>query len=114
MGTSPSSLGVVVPLVKGESKPAANAMDNAPGANVKPFGMCNSPANPAVAAATAAALGVLTPQPCAPVIAGPWSPGSPTVKVRGQAAVDDACKLSCAYGGSISVSAPGQGIVTLK
>ena len=33
---------------------------------------------PAVAAATAAAQGVLTPQPCIPVTTSAWSPGSTT------------------------------------
>ena len=57
--------------------PAANIMDMKPMANIPPFGMCSCPANPTVAAATAAALGVLTPMPCVPVPAGPWAPGSP-------------------------------------
>ena len=48
--------------------PAATIMDNQPIANVPPFGMCSSMANPTVAAATAAALGVLTPMPCVPVL----------------------------------------------
>ena len=47
------------------------------------FGMCPSMANPTVASATAAALGVLTPMPCTPVPAGVWAPGSPTVLVGG-------------------------------
>ena len=39
--------------------PAANIMDHVPMVNIMPFGMCITPSNPAVAAATAAALGVL-------------------------------------------------------
>ena len=40
---------------------------------------CNSPSNPMVAAATTAALGVLTPMPCIPMTIAPWMPGSSTV-----------------------------------
>ena len=78
-GMAPSSLVVVVPLVGTESKPAANIIDHVPMTNIMPFGMCQSLANPEVAAATTAALGVLTPMPCVPVIPAPWAPGSPTV-----------------------------------
>lgn len=67
------------------------------------FGMCQSPANPMVAAATAAALGVLTPMPCTPVPAGIWQPGAPTVLIGGKPALNNSSKLLCAYGGSISV-----------
>lgn len=67
------------------------------------FGMCQSPANPMVAAATAAALGVLTPMPCLPVPAGVWTPGVPTVLVGGKPLLNNSSKLMCAYGGSISV-----------
>ena len=59
--------------------PMANIMDNKPFVNIMPFGMCNSIDNPTVAAATAAALGVLTPMPCIPTTSAPWMPGSPTV-----------------------------------
>ena len=48
-------------------------MDNQPIANIAPFGVCISLANPAVAAATAAAMGVLVPLPCMPVTPAPWA-----------------------------------------
>jgi len=59
-GVAPSMLNVVVPTVTAGSMPAANIMDAVPMVNIMPFGMCVTPSNPAVAAATAAALGVLT------------------------------------------------------
>ena len=109
MGMAPSSL-VVVPAnrVMTSSQPAANIMDNKPMVNVMPFGMCMSPANPTVAAATAAALGVLTPMPCIPNTTAPWSPGAPTVMVANQPALDDTSKLMCMWAGVISVTSPGQ------
>ncbi len=108
MGVAPSSL-VVLPIhrVLGPA-PVANIMDNAPFLNVLPFGMCTSLANPTVATATAAALGVLTPMPCTPMPVAPWVPGVPTVLVDNLPAVDNSCKLICAFGGSISVTSPGQ------
>ena len=71
---------MVLPVVSQQtvmigSMPAATIMDN----KCTTFGMCSCPANPAVAAATAAALGVLTPSACIPVTVAPWTPGAPTV-----------------------------------
>ena len=88
--------------------PAATILDNKPMVNVLPFGMCSNPANPMVAAATAAALGVLTPMPCIPVTTAPWAPGNPTVLLGGKPALQSDCKLMCSYGGVISVTTPGQ------
>src|SRR4051794_6028213 len=87
--------------------PAAPIMDHAPIVNVPPFGMCQSLANPPVAAATAAALGVLTPMPCVPATAAPWVPGSPTVPLRGAPAVSQTCQCLCNWAGVITFSKPG-------
>lgn len=108
-GVAPSSL-MVLPKSKtlAENKPAANIMDNIPMVNILPFGMCTSMSNPTVAAATAAALGVLTPMPCMPVAAGPWKPGSPTVQIGGAPALTNSSLCNCAFGGVITISNPGQ------
>ncbi len=82
--------------------------DNIPLTNILPFGMCTSLANPSVAAATSAALGVLTPMPCIPNTPSPWVPGSPTHIVTGIPALNDTCKLMCLWAGVISITYPGQ------
>lgn len=105
-GAAPSTLVVISPKVLSEGPPSANIMDNAPFVNIPPFAMCSSLANPAVASATAAALGVLTPMPCTPVIPAPWAPGSPTVLLRGMPALNSTSKLNCAYGGVIGIVTP--------
>lgn len=109
MGTAPSSL-TVLPLhrMKAGNQAAANIMDHIPMVNIKPFGLCRSPANPVVAAATAAALGVLTPMPCIPATPAPWVPGSPTVLVDMMPALNNSSKCMCIWAGVISISAPGQ------
>ena len=81
-------------------------------ANIATFGMCQSIANPAVSSATSAAMGVLTPMPCVPVITAPWSPGSSQVKVGGIAALTNNSKCMCSYGGNISITSPGNTAVT--
>ncbi len=110
MGLAPATLSVVPhgKPVNAGSQPIATVMDNVPMANIPPFGMCNSMANPAVAAATAAKLGVFTPAACLPVIPGPWTPGSPKAVVNGNHALTADSTCMCAYGGSISVTQPGQ------
>ena len=107
-GAAPGSL-IVLPTncVMAGGPPAANIMDNKPMMNILPFGMCNSPSNPMVAAATAAALGVLTPMPCIPATVAPWVPGAPTVLLGNMPALDSQCKLMCMWGGVIQVVSPG-------
>jgi len=93
-------------------QPAATIAHFAPMANVATFGMCNSPANPEVIAATSAALGVHTPAPCVPATTAPWTTGQPTVLVNGQPALTADCQLTCMWGGMISVVSPGQATVS--
>jgi hypothetical protein len=90
-----------------DGKVVGTVMDGAPIQNIKPFGVCITLSNPAVAAATAAALGVLTPQPCIPVTQK-WTGASTTMKADGQAVITQNSTCTCSYGGVITVSNPGQ------
>ena len=99
--------------VKGMKVDVGTKMQFTP-ANMATFGMCNLPANPTVAAATSAALGVLTPMPCVPAIAAPWMPGAMKVKINKIPALHDGCTANCSYGGLISVKFPGQVKVKVK
>lgn len=107
-GMAPSSF-MVLPdkMILVENKPIANIMDNKPMVNILPFGMCQCPANPQVAAATAAAMGVLTPMPCIPVTTAPWTPGSLKTIVKGKPGLTDNSKLMCNWGGIIQFTNPG-------
>lgn len=101
-GVAPAPLTVTSQTtVLDSNMPAATIMDIP-----KPpmtFGMCSSLANPTVASATAAAMGVLTPMPCIPACAAPWAPGSPTVLVCNKPALNNSSKCMCNWGGVISV-----------
>jgi Domain of unknown function (DUF4280) len=112
-GVAPSALSVLPDKCTLTVTPDANIMDNKPMVNIMPFGMCSSLANPTVASATAAALGVLTPMPCVPVIPAPWVPGSPTVLIANMPALNSDSKLMCAYGGVIQITNPGQTTVMI-
>lgn len=109
-GAGPKSM-IVLPLnrtLTANTKPIANVLDIIPFVNIPSFGNCISLANPMVAAATAAALGVLTPQPCIPVPVSPWSPGASKTKIGNSPVVLANSKTMCAWAGSISVIDPGQ------
>lgn len=106
-GAAPSVLTITPENKTTTTMPIATIMDNIPMKNILPFGMCSSLANPTVASATAAALGALTPMPCVPVIAAPWTPGSPTVLIAGKPALNNSSKLMCVWGGIIQISSPG-------
>ena len=107
-GLAPSTFNATPKLVITSSMAAANIMDHIPIANIPPFGLCACPANPAVAAATTAAAGVLTPMPCVPVTPAPWTVGSPTVILANAPALNNTSTLMCIWGGSITFTYPGQ------
>jgi hypothetical protein len=114
MGVAPSVLQVLpVNLVQCGKQVAANIMDSKPMVNIMPFGMCISLANPVVASATAAALGVLTPMPCIPNTVAPWVPGSATVTLGKMPMLNNTSKCMCLWAGSISIVMPGQVTTTV-
>lgn len=104
-GTAPASLTVTSQnTILGEGKPVATIGDT----TISTCGMCSSLGNPQVASATAAALGVLTPQPCVPVFAGSWIPGGTGILAGGKPCLTNEGRGMCAYGGSLSIVNPGQ------
>lgn len=105
-GVAPVALVTINPTVLVEGKPAATATDAAPLVNIPPFGMCTTLSNPTVAAATSAALGVLTPMPCIPVTT-PWVPPVPTTLIGGKPAINLTAKCMCSWGGVIQITNPG-------
>jgi len=112
-GAAPGTLAVLPASGVTTGAPDATIMDSKPVVNIAPFGMCMSPSNPTVAAATAAAMGVLVPMPCMPSTPAPWTPGSPTVLIGGVPALNNASKLMCAFGGVIQVTMAGQTTVAV-
>jgi hypothetical protein len=76
--------------------PVATVMDIAPGANLKPFGICQQ--------LTKMAGG--TPTPCVPAPMGPWKPGSEVDVINGIHVLTTDSKLDCAIGGQISINQP--------
>ncbi len=109
-GTAPCTLQVTSQLsCMADGRPIATIQDMQPGTNLPTFGMCTSLANPTVAAATAAALGVLTPQPCTMVPAGTWIASNPKVLISGVPCLTSDATLVCGFGaGTIKIMNPGQ------
>ena len=108
MGMTPSPFTVADPMRPTvENRPAGVFTDNIPMTNIMPFGMCQSLANPTVAAATSAALGVLTPMPCVPATSAPWMVPSVIVSIGNKPALTDSSKCMCNWGGVIEVTQPG-------
>ncbi len=100
------------PTVLVDGKPAGSIVDGDANVNITPFGMCTTLSNPAVAAATAAALGVLTPQPCTPQTKA-WTTETATVLIGGKPCLTQGCQCMCAYGGTISVTDSAQKTVII-
>lgn len=110
-GVAPCPLVVPPAIVTAGGLPTATIKDNKL-PNIATFGMCITLSNPQVAAATSAAMGVLTPMPCVPVIPAPWVPGSAKVTIGGVPALTASSQCMCMWGGVVTVSTPGQVKVT--
>jgi len=106
-GAAPGALQVLPANHVLVDMPAGNIQDQIPMLNISSFGVCSSLGNPTVAAATAAALGALTPMPCIP-LASPWIVGVPTVLIGNMPALSSDSKAMCSWGGCISISFAGQ------
>ena len=111
MGTTPSNFAAMGAAVT--TNTPVGVVTDITLSNIPPFGLCQSPSNPQVAAATAAAAGVLTPQPCMPLVPAPWAPGSSVVALDGVPVLDDSSQCTCAWGGAVSVTSPGQSSATV-
>jgi hypothetical protein len=114
MGVAPSVFVALplpgTPMILG-GMPAATILQTTPVVNILPFGLCRSPANPAVASATAAAMGALTPMPCTPLIPTTWAPPSLTTFHGMLPVASSISTCACMFGGVISVSVPVPGPV---
>jgi len=91
-GAAPSIL-VVLPVHREqiENQFAANISDHVPMVNIMPFGVCT-----------------ILEGPCVPATPAPWAPGSPTVTLDSQPALDSISTLQCMVGGTITIAYPGQ------
>lgn len=110
-GVAPASL-TVLPVAQAgvDEQPIATVNDFQPMVNILPFGMCRTQANPQVAAASAAASGVLTPQPCIPVTTAPWGPGAGISSLHDVKLLTDDSTCKCAWAGTIKVNAAGSAV----
>lgn len=94
--------------VQTSNKLAGTIMDCVPMTNIPTFGICISPTNPQVIAATSAAMGVFTPQPCVPATVPTWKPGAPNVLIANIPALDNVSTLNCMWAGVITFVDAGQ------
>jgi hypothetical protein len=111
-GTAPSALQIPAQKTSSETFRAGTPSDHVPLVNVHPFGACRSPSNPQVAAATAAAGGALTPQPCVPVIPAPWTGASTISSTVKRALIVETSTCACQWAGTIEVVDPGTKVTT--
>lgn len=107
-GASPTPL-VVLPdrTITAEFMLMGNITDMIPFVNIITFVECVSLANPQVIIATAAAMGVLTPMPCEPIVVDPWVSEALDVFVEVMPALDQTSLVMCIWAGVIHVDEPG-------
>jgi hypothetical protein len=97
----------------GPARPACIA-DCKPYANIPPFGLCRSMANPVVSSLTMAAQAAqaqsgkpgaaqIVPGACMPVLATGWTPAAQFELVQNLPTIDKNSILMCVYGGVITI-----------
>lgn len=113
-GAIPTPL-IVLPdrTVTAEFMLMGNISDMVPFLNIETFGECVSLSNPEVIIATAAALGILTPMPCVPIVVDPWVSEALDVFVEGMPALDMTSVVMCTWAGAIHVDEPGNATVNV-
>jgi len=109
-GAAPVPLSVLPDKMITAGAPVATIMDFKPLVNIPTFGACTAQTNPAVIAAKA---GGSPSAPCVPMTTAPWTPGAPTVLIKGQPALDSNSKCFCNWLGVISINSAGQFTVTV-
>ena len=111
-GVAPTPL-IVLPdrTITAEFSLMGNISDMIPIANIETFGECVSLANPEVIIATAAAMGVLTPMPCVPIVVDPWVSEALDVFVEVMPALDTTSIVMCMWAGAIHIDEPGNATV---
>lgn len=103
-GVAPGTLmALPVKMVFPSFQPVICNIDFVPFMNIMTFVMCQSMSNPMVIAATAAAMGALTPMPCIPVLIGPWNSQHAKIKVKNIPTATMQSMCNCAYAGAISI-----------
>ena len=109
-GLSPSAFLPTPGTVMTQGRPMGTIRHHLPVVNITPFGMCKSPGNPMVVAASLAA-GQPTMVPCVPNTQAPWLPGQPTTLVGGVPLLTQTSTCLCLWGGVITVDNPGTTVV---
>ena len=80
--------------------PIATVSDIAPFVNIRPFGLCRCPNNPAFAL-------LHVPVPCVPIISKQWKVANlHRVWVRGVRALDAKSSVQCVWNGRIQINNP--------
>ncbi|MBO5292143.1 MAG: DUF4280 domain-containing protein [Lachnospiraceae bacterium] len=90
-----------------EAKPALTIKDGAAFVNIVPCSSCVCPTHPAIAPVLSA-TGVIVPQPCTPQTCGVWTELQSRVLVEGIPCLTGEAKITCTFGGVISIADPGQ------